>query len=353
MLPPWHRQALEALTFPLGWKPGNDPELWRRTGREAFRGLLLEDATPLDPAPKVLAWEQRGGYRVKHLELTLGPFRRTGALLAVPDGPGPFPGALVLHDHGAFFPIGKEKMIRPLTGHPKAALARDWAEKNYDGVFIGDELARQGYVVLATDALGWGDRAVEGYEDQQALASNLFGLGSSWAGLIAVEDLAATAYLSTLSDSRQVVCLGHSMGAFRSWQLNALSDHIGAAVAVCSFGTLDGLLVPGGNRVRGQSAFSMTHPGLARLMDFSDVAALGAPKPLFMIHGTDDPLCPVPTVTKAYAQTSAVYEAWGHPGAFRREFRPGGHAFTRGDQEKVWRWLAEVVSGPGFSTVLS
>jgi len=302
----------------------------------------------------VLASEPRKGYRVSHLELTLGRYRRTGALLAVPEGPGPFPAALVLHDHGAFFEIGKEKVLEPLSGHPKARMARDWVDRNYEGTFIGDELARQGWVVLATDALGWGDRALDGYESQQALASNLFNLGSSWAGLIAVEDLAAAAFLTTLNvDAHRIACVGHSMGAFRSWQLNALSDHIQAAVAVCSFGTVAGLMVPGGNRVRGQSAFSMTHPGLARLMDFPDVAALGAPKPLLMIHGLEDKLFPVATVEAAYARTAEVYAAWKAPGAFQGEFRPGGHAFTRADQQKAWNWLAKVLPGPGPSTVLS
>lgn len=265
-LPGWHREALEALDFPLGWKPGiQDPEEWRRRGREAFRALLLEDSRILDPAPEVLATEQREGYRVSRLELSLGRFRRTGALLAVPAGPGPFPAALVLHDHGAFFDLGKEKVIRPLSGHPKTEEAVGWAARNYGGAFIGDELAGRGWVVLATDALGWGDRAGGGYEGQQALASNLLGLGSSWAGLIAVEDQAAAAFLTTLPvDRDRIAAVGHSMGAFRAWQLAALSDQIRATVAVCSFGTLAGLLVPGGNRTRGQSAFTMTHPGLAR-----------------------------------------------------------------------------------------
>lgn len=354
-LPAWHREALEALTFPLGWKPGTDPESWKRVGREAFRALLLEEAPALDSAPQVLAEERRAGYRVQHIELTLGRFRRTGALLAIPDGPGPFPAALVLHDHGAFFEIGKEKMLRPLAGHPKSVIAADWAERNYDGVFVGDELARLGWVVLSTDALGWGDRAVAGYEHQQALASNLLGLGSSWAGLIAVEDAAAARFLAALPqvDPARVASVGHSMGSFRSWQLNALSDDIRACVAICSFGTLSGLMVPGGNRARGQSAFTMTHPGLARLMDFPDVAALGAPKPLLMIHGRDDKLCPVPTVQEAYDKTAQVYQAFGQPGAFHGEFRSGGHAFTRDDQKKAWSWLAGVLPVPPFSTVLS
>jgi len=353
-LPAWYREAAAALAFPLGWRDG-DPTDWRRVGRQALAALLLEDATPQEASPEVIAFEERDGYRVEHLQLTLGRFRQTGALLAVPSGPGPFPAALLLHDHGAFFDLGKEKLIRPLAGHPKRSLADDWSQRNYGGVFVGDELAQRGWVVLATDALGWGDRACGGYEAQQALASNLLGLGSSWAGLIAVEDVAAAGYLASRADvdRRQVASMGHSMGGFRSWQVSALSEHIRACLATCCLGTVAGLLVPGGNRARGQSAFTMTHPGLARLMDFPDMAALGAPKPLMMIHGVDDSLYPVAMVGEAYRKIAAVYRGWGDPGAFRGEVRPGGHVFTREDQTSAETWLRRALAPGESSAVLS
>ena len=185
-------------------------------------------------------------------------------------------------------------------------------------------------------------REVRGrHEGQQALASNLFNLGSSWAGCIAVEDCAAAAFVSALPyvDARRVASVGFSMGAFRSWQLAALSDDVRACVAACSFGTLAGLMQPGGNRLRGQSAFTMTHPGLARLTDFPDVAALAAPKPLYMLHGLSDGLFPEACVRAAYEKTAAVYRAFGAADAYRAEFRPGGHSFAAQDQDSAFAWL--------------
>jgi dienelactone hydrolase len=137
-------------------------------------------------------------------------------------------------------------------------------------------------VVFASDALGWGDRECNGYESQQALASNLFNLGSSWAGLVAVEDRAAAAFVASLPfvDSSRVAAVGHSFGAYRSWQLAALSDDVTLCAASCSFGTVAGLMAPGGNRTRGQSAFCMTHPGISRLMDFPDVVRHAAQSPV-------------------------------------------------------------------------
>ena len=73
-------------------------------------------------------------------------------------GNGLFPAVLLLHDHGAHFSIGKEKMVRPFGGSIcTRADADDWAEKCYDKQYVGDYLASHGYVVLAVDALFWGN----------------------------------------------------------------------------------------------------------------------------------------------------------------------------------------------------
>jgi len=347
MLPDWYPQAVASLEFPLGWKlsSASDPASWQRRGRQAVAPLLLEPLDFPSPQPEVVQSEAREGYRVDRITLSLGRFRRTSAYLAVPDGPGPFPAALVLHDHGACFEIGKEKMLRPLAGHPMAAMAQSWVEKNYEGRFVADDLARDGWVVLVTDALGWGDRACGGYETQQAVASNLFNLGSSWAGVIASEDLAAAAFLAhhPMVDPARVVSLGHSMGGYRSYQAGALSDHLTATVAICCLATLAGMMVPGGNRVRGQSAFSMTHPGLSRLMDFPDLAALAAPKPLFFLHGTQDRLFPETAVRQACAHIATVYQTLDRSSVFHAEFRPGGHLYSRRDQGLVRDWLDRVL----------
>ena len=69
-------------------------------------------------------------------------------------------------------------------------------------------------------------------------------------------------FLASLSevDKGKVAAVGFSMGAFRAWQVAALSDSITAAIADCWMATMPGLMVPGNNQLRGQSAFPMLHP---------------------------------------------------------------------------------------------
>ncbi len=342
-LPAWYEDMLGESRFPLAWKEGDDPVSWREKAAGAYRAALIEELDTVDPEPRVLSVEQRAGYAVMLVDLALGRHRRSNAFLAIPDGDGPFPAALLLHDHGAFFEIGKEKVIVPFAGHPKLAISRDWMARSYGGRSLGDWLAGSGWVVFAADALGWGERDCGGYEHQQAIAGNLFNLGSSWAGLIAAEDAAAAAYLSSVPkvDPSRMAAIGFSMGGFRSFQVSSLSSRIRASVAVCCCATLASLMQPGGNRTRGQSAFTTTHPGLFRLLDMPDLASVAAPKPLLAIHGTEDRLFPEAGVQSACEKISAVYRAFGAEDNFRSILRPGGHEFTLADQEKALAWLRE------------
>lgn len=58
---------------------------------------------------KVIATEKRKGYEVQKIVFNVSEYSRVPAYLLVPEGKGPFPAVLLLHDHGAHFTIGKEK----------------------------------------------------------------------------------------------------------------------------------------------------------------------------------------------------------------------------------------------------
>ncbi|MET0531122.1 MAG: hypothetical protein ABW003_22760, partial [Microvirga sp.] len=171
---PVYYEALRAkMTFAFGWKDGTDPKAWRTAGLAKARELMLPDNDTTAFRPAVIDEVDRGGYMARKVVFNVTAESRVLALVLVPKGQGPFPAALMLHDHGSRFDIGKEKWIQPWGDPAREASAKDWSEKFFSGRMPGDELAKRGYVVLATDALGWGDRSVAGFqrESQQALAS--------------------------------------------------------------------------------------------------------------------------------------------------------------------------------------
>lgn len=347
-LPVFADRAAGRLTFPMSWSSGRHKDFaaWKKTARAKVMECLLAPP-PVGPfEPKVIAEEDRGSYVARKIEFNVTADSRVLAYVLAPKSPGRHPAVLLLHDHGARFDIGKEKVIRPFGSTPeKTASAEQWVGVSYGGRYIGDELAKRGYVCFCTDALNWSDRGGAGYDGQQALASNLFQMGMSFAGLIAYEDLRAAEFVAGLPevDPKRIASMGLSMGCFRTWQVAALSDHISAGVAICWMATTKGLMVPGNNQTGGQSSYSMLHPGLRNYLDYPDVASIACPKPMLFYNGLRDGLFPVSCVNDAYAKMHAIWDSQGAGKGLVTKLWDVPHCFDREMQEEAFAWLDGVM----------
>jgi dienelactone hydrolase len=319
---------------------------WQRQGRAKLIASLQEaPRPPADTAYATLGEEDRGAYVARKIVFSPSAEYRVPAYLLVPKGRGPFPAVIALHDHGAHFSIGKEKVVRPFGVDGAVERdAREWVDKYYGGRFLGDALAEKGYVVLAIDALFWGERGrKEGveYEAQQQLAANLLQLGMTWLGVISWDDVRSAEFLACQPevDPGRIGAVGLSMGSHRTWMLNALSDRVAAGAAICWMGTTDVMMAPGNNQTRGQSAFAMMAPGLRRWLDYPAVAALAAPKPMLFYNGDQDALFPVEGVEKAWY---IMRDAWKEAGAgdkLETRMWPVPHEFNREMQDAAFAWL--------------
>ena len=232
-------------------------------------------------------------HQTRLVELTFSSGEKTEAFPLLPFAKNKCPAMLLLHDHGSRFDIGKEKLIQ--TSDPdKAGSSEEWINRCYGERYLGDILVKRGYIVLCADALGWSSREGNGYGAQQALAANLMQFGTSLAAIVASEDLQAALYLSALPevDERFVASMGFSFGGFRAWQVAALTPAISASVAINWMGQLAGLMQPGANLLRGQSAYYMLHPQLAGKLDYPDIAALMAPAPCTFLCRRPGPALP-------------------------------------------------------------
>jgi len=350
-LPDFYQQLLPQTQYPLSWQPEqfSDIQQWRTKGRAALREALLWPDEPVDFAAKLIKTEAREGYSAQLWSVQLTKQSRVQLLVLQPDNTAPAPAVLLLHDHGARFDIGKEKWIKPFATDRRLSSAQQWADKYFSGNFVGDALARQGYLVIAADTFGWSDRGPIEYDAQQALAGNMFMLGRSLAGMAAYEDLRLVDYIKQLpqADSNRLAVLGFSMGAFRAWQLTALTDDIKAGVAVAWFNSFRYLLTPGNNILKGQSAFYMLHPGLAAKLDIPDIAALSAPKAMLFINGGKDPLMPTAGVEYAYTQLARVWQAHAAPEKLTTTMYPKySHEFNAEQQQQVFNWLATQLAAP-------
>jgi dienelactone hydrolase len=345
-LPDFRDVQVRRLTFPLAWPGAGLPfAVWRAQVRKAYLDCLAP-APPQAPfAPRVLAVEDRGSYQARKIALNVSADSRIPAYLLVPKAPGPFPAMLALHDHGAHFSIGKEKVVRPFgESRERVKDAEKWVEQCYGGKFVGDELAARGYVVFAADALFWGDRGrFEGvqYEAQQALAANMYQLGLSWAGTILWDDLRGAEFVQGLPevDPGRIGCVGLSMGSHRAWSLAAATDIITAGIAVCWMGDTPTLTSEGNNQTKGFSAFSMVHPNLRTVLDYPDVASIACPKPMLFYNGEKDALFPVEGVQACYAKLRRVWRDQGAEDKLETRLWPVPHEFNADMQAAAFAWL--------------
>ena len=329
------------------------------------RARVLATMQMAPPAPKdynyeVIAEEQRDGYVAQKIAYNINRWEKVLAYLLIPASISQGrEGILLLHDHGAHFTIGKEKMVRPFgVDSLVIADADEWVRKCYDGVYVGDELAKRGYVVLCTDALFWGDRTPllnekdkEGnitkginrslYERQQALASNMMQMGTSWAAWITWDDIRSAEFLAHLPmvNPKKVGCLGFSMGAYRSWMLAALSDDIKASASICWMNDTEHLMTLDNNQNKGGSAYSMLIPGIRNIADYPQVAALAAPKASLFFNGKKDKLFPVSGVETAYG---VMHKAWKAHKAERKlvtKLWDEKHFFNKAMQQEVFEFF--------------
>lgn len=331
-----------------------------------------------EPCIRTVMTEERDGYTCSLIEYSSENGDRIKAYLLEPSSSDSLrhPAVLMLHDHGARFDIGKEKLARPAADAPYyiKASAEQWSEKYFDGEFLADRFAANGYVVLVSDALYWGERASAKASEWSALSysgkapdktakkriqelkedifngqvavhdSLLVTQGIEFAGKILYDDIAAAKLLAGMPsvDSGRIGVFGFSMGAHRAWLLAAVSENIACGAAVCwmtTLGSYDG---------SSPSDLSMRLPALREKYDFPDIAGCLYPKPMLFLNGSDDPLFPKEHSDSAFAVMQGIYgrlsETDGTVPMLETKFFEGGHHCGNDVIPELERFFSEHLS---------
>ena len=238
-------------------------ELWKMLGGPLER-------TPLNA--RVTGILERSGYRIEKLTFESRPRLYVTANLYVPVGAGRRPA-----------------ILGPL-GH--SANGKAWP--SYQRLF--SNLARKGYVVLAYDPFGQGERIEYpgprpgqsaivggGTAEHEYAGRRLILLGANFSLFRVWDGIRGIDYLFTRSevDPQRIGCCGQSGGGTLTQFLSALDSRI--KVAVVSEGNTENLaqdnVEPPGSA---DDAEQNIVPGLARGIDRADLLYAFAPKPLLM-----------------------------------------------------------------------
>ena len=325
--------------------------------------------------PRIERQWKKDGIEGEEISWSVGYGPRTKAWLLRPAGvKGKLPGVLALHDHSAYKISGIEK-IADDQSKPSAAMV-DFRRRCYGGRAFANELAREGFAVLASDTFLWGSRRFpfqtmtefdrqtgkhmvpfwtgdnkayrEMYKDvieynsssiyhENTVAKYCTLLDAPLAGIIAYEDRVAVNYLAERRDicNGSIGCVGLSGGGMRSGLLQATCNRIRASVVIGAMSTGEGLLDH--NVVAHTWIFFP--PTWSRHGDWSDLVACRAPSPLLVQYDRSDPLFTMAGMKAADRRLKMHYRTAGAAANYRGEFYPGLHKFDVPMQKSAFAWL--------------
>lgn len=312
------QRRLRDLSKEFEWTPGVGQE-WK----EGLRRRLI-DTIGLRPekkalAPEILATKEHEGYRQETLTFQVREGFRVYAHLLIPDGAERRPAVIAIPGHG--------EGVDVLVGEKPADYQNQYAL----------QCVRAGFVTLAIEPVSFGHRqsAIDADDKNSCYRDSALALmlGETMIGWRVQDAIAALDYLQTRPevDPQRLATLGISGGGLVAFWTACLDERVKAAVVSGYFNTfLDSIL-------------SINHcidnfaPGLAKVVEMPDMAALIAPRYLFVESGTEDPIFPREAFDRACARAREIFT----DGRFESDLFEGGHEFSgKKAIPKLTEWLS-------------
>lgn len=341
----------------------HDLEEWKHEAKRVIHQGLCYTPVSVPYNEEIVEELDFGNYTRKKVLFYSAHNCRIPAYLLIPNNlQNPAPGIVVMHDHGGMFYWGKEKAVELSAAHP---LLKNHIACYYSDMPLASELAKRGYVALVIDSLFFGERRwkLENHEEykkrlgtwefesaeyiaeynkmeqeiESDLVRSIFYQGKTFLGIRTHDDIRSVSYLAERPevDANRIGCIGLSMGGHRSGWLHALDDRVTCAVIV---GWMARHLEMVEHRI-GNIAWMWAAPDIYRSLDYPDIVALAAPKPLLVQHGIRDSLFPKQTGEIAMDIIKKVYSKAGFEDGFQGELYDGPHEFHASMQASAFAWL--------------
>ncbi len=265
---------------------------------------------------------QREGYRIEKLYYESLPGLYVPANLYVPDSiKEPAPAILYVCGHA------RTQKVHYQT-HPA-------------------KFAQLGFVCLIIETIQWGEVCGEHWGCYARGWFNWYSRGYTPAG---VEVWNAMRGLDLLSERPEVNkerlgVTGISGGGAQSWFIAAADPRIKAVAPVCGASTLEAQIST--RTIDGHCDCMM--PVNTYQIDFQNIGALIAPRPLLIGQADRDGLNRVESVRRIYDDLKRLYELHGAPEKIGYVETPGGHSYHQISREKIFSFFLEHLMGKNIT----
>lgn len=293
--------------------------------------LLGELKMLLGPMPKAVALEPEviseihsDGLMKRRVKISLEEDMDAEVLLFVPENAMKKPAAAILcnHGHGRF---GKDSVMGIQNSNDPEREA-EIKRTNYD---YGLQMAKRGYVTLAIDWRGFGERSdafVHMGSDKCDVHNNTANLlGFTLLGLNIFDGMRCIDYLCSLDfvDKNRIGAMGLSFGGTMTTWLSLMDERIKAADIICYSCCFADFAIKRVNFCGSQFV-----PGLFRICDISDLQGLIAPRPLLAEIGLNDECFTIHESSKCSQQVLKIYEASNAANKYELDLFDGAHQFA-------------------------
>lgn len=276
------------------------------------------------------AKEDLGSYTRTHLLMQSPYGDPIPAWLLMPKKPmaTPTPAMVCVHQT---VPQGKDEPVG-IKGNPELAFAL--------------ELVEQGYICIAPDMIGFGERIPKD-SPPYADAIRFFRDHPRWSymGRMIKDVGCAIDYLETLPevDRKRIGTIGHSHGAYTSFFSAAYDPRIAATIASCGFTTFRADPKPDrwSRRTALIPQIGMYLPNVNNIpFDWHNVCSLIAPRPLFVWYGLKDDIFPnTDNLDALFQDVRNVYELYGKADDLSWQAFDGAHGFPPEARKHAYQWL--------------
>ena len=198
-------------------------------------------------------------------------------------------------------------------------------------------LVRRGYVVLAIDTFGYGERRVQGSHIDGVW---LYSVGLTLQGLILWDNIRALDYLMSRDevDPKRIGVTGASGGGNQTMYLAAIDDRVKVAVPVVSAEVFEDQVVSG-------RCICECIPGMLRFANVPDILSLIAPRPLLIINGIKDRGFTILRARKAFLKIREIYKALGCEDRVALVEVYHGHGYYKEMRKAMYTWFDKWLKG--------